>query len=131
MRKTTRRTFGELLDEFDAVALPAKPRKRTTLIAYRSDIRVHPRPAFGDDDLEKLVRAPERFEKYAVEKLEAGLSSKSVRNHLGLLGLIFKTARWCRWVCENPLDLIELPPLDQAETETLTSAEVARTPRAA
>jgi hypothetical protein len=40
--------------------------------------------------------------------------------------LIFKTARRWRWVSENPLELVELPPLDQAETETLTPAEVRR-----
>lgn len=126
MRKPQRRTFGELLDEFDRVALPAKPRKRTTLIAYRSDIRVHLRPAFGDHDLERLSRSPELIEAYAADKLADGLSSKSVRNHLGLLGLIFKTARRWRWVSENPLELVELPPLDQAETETITPEEVSR-----
>ena len=35
MRKPQRRTFADLADEFEAVALTAKPRKRTTLIDYR------------------------------------------------------------------------------------------------
>lgn len=95
MRKPKRRTFGELLDEFDRVALASKPRKRTTLIAYRSNMRVHLRPWFGALNLERLAHAPEMFEAYAAEKLAAGRSSKSVRNDLALLGLIFKTAR--RW----------------------------------
>jgi integrase len=125
MRKPKRRTFGDLLDEWEAVALAAKPRKRSTLIAYPNDIRLHLRPAFGTDDLGRLSESPERFERYAAEKLAAGRSSKSVRNDLGLMKQIFKAARRWRWVTENPLDLIELPPLEQAETETLTTTEIA------
>jgi hypothetical protein len=36
MRKPQRRTFGDLLDEFEEVTLYAKPRKRTTLLEFRS-----------------------------------------------------------------------------------------------
>ena len=32
-RKPKRRTFGDLIDEFEAVALPAKPRKKSTSFA--------------------------------------------------------------------------------------------------
>src|SRR5262245_21853511 len=51
LRKPRRRTFGDLLDEFEAVALKAKPRKTSTLIDYRGTIRNHLRPWFGEDDL--------------------------------------------------------------------------------
>jgi site-specific recombinase XerD len=103
----------------------AKPRKKSTLVAYRNDIRLHLRPAFAADDLERLSRSPERFERYAAEKLAAGRASKSVRNDLGLLKLIFRAARRWRWVTDNPLELVDLPALDQTETETLSSAEIA------
>jgi integrase len=125
MRKAKRRTFGELLDEFESVSLAAKPRKRSTLVGYRSDIRVHLRPEFEREDLERLSRAPERFERYAAEKIAAGLSPKTVRNHLGLLKMIFKAGRRWRWVVENPLEVVELPPAEDAETETLAAADVA------
>jgi hypothetical protein len=69
-----RRTFGELLDEFEAVSLAAKPRKRTTLIDYKATIRNHLRPEFGSEDLARLSRRPEAFERYAGEKIAAGLS---------------------------------------------------------
>ncbi len=62
---------------------------------------------------------PQAFEQYAAAKLAAGRSAKSVRNHLVLLGLMFKTARRWRWVGENPLDLVDPPPLGDLETETL------------
>ena len=43
-----------------------------------------------------------------------------------LAGLMFKQARKWRWVSENPLELVDPPPLNHVETETLTAAEVTR-----
>jgi len=125
MRKPRRRTFGDLVDEFEQVALTAKPRKKSTLIDYRAMIRNHLRPAFGPDDLAELSRSPEAFERYASRKLKEGLSAKTVRNHLVLLGLIFKTGRRWRWITENPLELVDPPPLHDLDTETLSGAQVA------
>ena len=73
-RKPKRRTFSDLIDEFDAVALPAKPRKNPTLVDYRCTIRLHLRPALGHFDLKKLSRSPEEFERYAGDKIASGLS---------------------------------------------------------
>jgi integrase len=124
MRKPRRRTFSDLLDEFEAVVLTAKPRKKSTLIDYRATIRNHLRPAFEHEDLVTLSRRPEAFERYAAEKLDEGLSAKTVRNHLVLLGLVFKSARRWRWVAENPLELVERPAIPDAETETLDADSV-------
>ncbi len=101
-RKPKRRTFSDLIDEVDAVALPAKPRKKSTLVDYRCTIRLHLRPALGHFDLEKLSPSPEEFGRYAGDKIASGLSPKSVRNHLVLAGLMFKTARRWRWVFREP-----------------------------
>jgi integrase len=125
MRKPARRTFGQLADEFEAVAIPARPRKKTTVESYRQTIANHLRPWFGESDLARLSRTPEEFEKYAVAKMRDGLSPKTVRNHLVLLGLMFKTARRWRWVSENPLELVEKPAVDDTETETIDSAVIA------
>jgi integrase len=126
MRKPVRRTFGVLADEFERVAIPARPRKKTTVESYRQTIANHLRPWFGESDLARLSRAPEEFEKYAVAKMRDGLSSKTVRNHLVLAGLMFKTARRWRWVTENPLDLVEKPAaLPDVETETIDAATIA------
>ena len=93
MRKPRRRTFGDLLDEFQAVTIPAKPRKKSTVDGYKEVIRNHLRVALGDRDLARLSQSPEAFERYAAEKLADGLSPKTVRNHFVLLHLIFKAAR--------------------------------------
>ena len=76
-RKPKRRTFGDLIDEFEAVALPAKPRKKSTLVDYGCTIRLHLRPALGHFDLERLSRSPEELERYAGDKIAAGMAPKS------------------------------------------------------
>ena len=125
MRKPRKRTFDDLATEFVEVALAAKPRKKSTVIDYKATIRNHLSPAFGTHDLGALSRSPEAFERYAATKLAAGRSAKSVRNDLVLLGLMFKTARRWRWVSENPLDLVDPPPLGDVDTETLAASDVA------
>jgi integrase len=125
MRKPRKRKFDDLVAEFVEVALAAKPRKKSTVIDYKATIRNHLSPAFGTDDLGALSRQPEAFERYAATKLAAGRSPKSVRNDLVLLGLMFKTARRWRWVSENPLELVDPPPLGDVDTETLAASDVA------
>jgi len=62
LRRPKRRTFSDLIDEFEAVALPAKPRKKSTLVDYGVTIKNHLRPALGHHDLGKLSQSPETFE---------------------------------------------------------------------
>src|SRR5262245_40761650 len=117
LRKPTRRTFADLADQFEQVTLRAKPRKRTTLIDYRGMLRNHLRPAFETEDLARLSQRPEAFDRYAADKIDGGLSPKTVRNNLMLLGLMFRQARKWRWVTENPIELVDPPPAEEAETE--------------
>jgi integrase len=125
MRKPPKRTFDMLADEFEQVGLAARPRKKSTVIDYKATLRNHLRPAFGSHDLARLSQSPEAFERYAADKIAGGLSPKTVRNHLVLAGLLFRTARRWRWVQENPLDLVETPAMPDAETETIDAAAIA------
>ena len=125
MRKPKRRTFDDLADEFEAVALAARPRKKSTVVDYKATLRNHLRPAFGSLDLGRLSQSPEAFERYAASKIADGLSPKTVRNHLILSGLMFRTARRWRWVSENPLDLVDKPPAGDGDTETVDAATIA------
>src|SRR6187200_2138331 len=86
MRKPARRTFDDLADEFEQVALEARPRKKSTVVDYKATLRNHLRPEFGNRDLVKLSQSPEAFERYAADKINGGLSPKTVRNHLVLAG---------------------------------------------
>jgi integrase len=125
MRKPTRRTFDDLADEFEQVALEARPRKKSTVVDYKATLRNHLRPEFGTRDLVQLSQSPEAFERYAADKIASGLSPKTVRNHLILAGLLFRTARRWRWVTENPLDLVEKPAGAEGDTETVDAAAIA------
>ena len=83
MRKPRRRTFGDLLDEFEAVALPARPRKKSTVVDYTATIRNHLRPAFGGPMTSRtLSRVPDQFERYVVGKARRWALAEEVRNHL-------------------------------------------------
>lgn len=124
MRKPARRTFADLADEFVAVGLAARPRKKSTVVDYTATLRNHLRPVFDNHDLGRLSQSPELFERYAADKIAAGLSPKTVRNHLVLAGLMFKTARRWRWVSENPLDLVDKPSTGDADTETMDATAV-------
>jgi integrase len=95
------------------------------VIDYKATIRNHLRPAFGHLDLARLSQSPEAVERYAAGKIADGLSPKTVRNHLVLLGLMFRSARRWRWVTENPLELVEKPATQDAETETIDAAVIA------
>jgi len=124
MRKPARRTFDDLADEFEQVALEARPRKKSTVVDYKATLRNHLRPEFGTRDLVKLSQSPEAFERYAADKINGGLSPKTVRNHLVLAGLMFRTARRWRWVSENPLDLVDKPAAGEGDTETVDSGTI-------
>jgi integrase len=124
MRKPAR-SFDALADRFEEVAMAARPRKKTTVESYKQTTANHLRPWFGSMDLGRLAHSPDEFERYAAAKMADGLSPKIVRNHLVLLGLMFKTARRWRWVQENPLELVEKPALPDRETETIDASTIA------
>src|SRR5262249_49240167 len=65
-------------------------------------------------------------EAYVARKLADGLSPKTVRNHLSLLGRIFRVAiRW-RLVTANPVEMVEPPKAEDTEPEVLTEVEIAQ-----
>ena len=52
-------------------------------------------PTFGPMPLAKLEQQPELIDRYITSKIQAGLSPKTVHNHLLLLQVILKRAvRW-------------------------------------
>lgn len=119
--------------EGDITGRQSPPDARTASLwpgTYKATLRNHLRPEFDAEDLVALSRRPEAFERYAAAKIAEGLSPKTVRNHLVLLGLMFKTARRWRWVVENPLDLVDRPTMLDLETEPLDAASVAAVLRA-
>jgi integrase len=100
--------------------------KTSTLIDYKLTIRKHLVPVLRTLELVELERRPELIEGYITRKLAEGLSAKTIRNHLSLLGRIFKLAvRW-RLVRSNPVEMVEPPRAEDIEPEVLTEVEISR-----
>jgi hypothetical protein len=72
--------------------LEAIGRKPSTLVAYRSALRVHLVPYFGDGPFDAVT--PKDVEGFMSAMRRQRLSSKSIRNHVGILGTIY--AHWER-----------------------------------
>jgi integrase len=103
-------------------------RKRSTLTAVESGLRVHIVPFFGTALLDSIRHEDVRDFAAALEA--KGLKPKSVRNYVGTLSALFNYAKGPqrRWATENPCDGLELPGvpepeeirfLDEAEREAI------------
>jgi integrase len=118
----TRITFTVFADRF--ITEYAEPRvRRKTLIDYKATLRNHLKPAFGAMPLEKVT--PEHVDGYIAGQLRRGkLGAKTINNHLRLLHVIFERAvRW-RVLRFNPVSAVDKLRVEQADTETLSPAEV-------
>jgi integrase len=84
-------------------------RKRSTIAAVESALRVQLVPFFGDKELD-TIRHEDVVDLVAV--LEGkGLSPKSIHNYVGTLSALFNFAKGPqrRWAAVNPCDGVELP----------------------
>jgi integrase len=90
-------------------------RKRSTISAVESALRVHLVPFFGEKALDAI--SPEDVSDLAVLLEGHGLKPKSVRNYIGILSALFNYARGPqrRWATENPCDGVELPGVPEAD----------------
>jgi integrase len=82
-------------------------RKRTTIADYRGYLRRHLAPFFGDRPMDRLQAT--EVERYLHAKRDAGLSAKTVRNHLNFLHGIFAFSIRRGWATANPVALVERP----------------------
>ena len=124
-------TVGEA-GERQVRQLATRGRKVSTLAAYRTHLRVHLGPHFGDKPLSRISK--DDVEEFVLVCLEGGQSVKSVRNYLGFLHGIFEFALRQGWVVANPCRTAEKPVapeanpdirfLDQTELDALLGATV-------
>ena len=99
-RKPERLSFAAYADRFEADYLPGRNLKASTLVDYRLTLRRHLRPYFGPLPLAAIE--PADVDGYIAEQAAAGLSPKTISNHLGLLRVMFKVARRWRLVAAAP-----------------------------
>lgn len=124
-RRPDKITFGVFAERFTVEYLPGRKLKATTERGYKDDIRLHLEPEFGALELAELASRPELIDRYVTKKIKT-LSPKTVRNHVTLLGLMFKVARRWKLVTENPVDVVDKPRGGGREMEILTGQQIGK-----
>jgi len=119
-------TFAAFSERWLNDYLPGRNLKLSTVDGYRQALHRHLLPHFGRTTLAQLEQQPELIDRYITDKIQAGLSAKTVTNHLLLLQTMLKRAvRW-RLITRNPVADAERPRLHQPELNVLTQTEIAR-----
>jgi integrase len=125
-RMPERLLFSAFAERWETEYLPGRGLKLTTLDGYKQALRNHLIPFFGPIPLEELEQRPELVDRYIAQKMQQGLSPKTVTNHLILLqGMLKRAVRWrlIRW---NPVTDADRPRVEQPEMQVLSETEIAR-----
>ena len=122
--RAERMTVGRAGERY-AESREALGRSPTTVEDYRSIVRVHFDPFFGEASIDRIT--PLDVEAYMAQKRRDGRSPKSVSNDLALLSSIFRHAIRRGWRSRpaNPVEGVERPkvPRRSAKLEFLDPAE--------
>jgi integrase len=103
-------TFADATHEWLRYVEQERGRKPSTLADYRSVVRAHLLPAFGDQPLERITS--ETIERWLSVRLREGkLSRRSLQKMLVLLNGIFRRARRVWKLQCNPVSEIERPTI--------------------
>lgn len=102
---------GALLVELRRV----QGRKRTTIEAYDSMIRIHLVPFFAGRTLDRIGRR--EVQGLITHMTKTGSSAKTTRNALGILHSIFEYARREGWVAANPCTLVDKPRVGDGDAD--------------
>lgn len=104
--------------------LAALGRKKSTITAVESTLRVWVEPSLGACDASRVT--PDDVEGM-IRTMRTRLAPKSVRNHIGTLSAMYRYAMHPRrkWATVNPCDAVDLPAAVQSdEIRFLTADEV-------
>ncbi len=118
-------TFQEFAKEWMETHVTTN-NKSSTQRSTRMILEQHLVPTFGSRRLDAI--AAEDIERYKASRLQAGLSPKTVNNHLGVLGKCLRTAaEWGRMGSVPRFRMLKVPPdrfdfLDPTEAVRLVAA---------
>jgi integrase len=116
-------TFAAFAERFTSDYLPGRNLKPSTVADYGSIITGSLIPFFGDTDIARIDAV--EVDAYISHATASGMSPKTVKNHVGLLRVMFKVARRWRMIHANPVDGAEMPRVDVPEMSILTESEIA------
>ncbi len=117
-------TFADAAAEWLRYVEQERGRKPSTLADYRSVVRAHFLPAFGDQPLERITA--ETIERWLAAQLREGeLSRRSLQKMVVLLNGIFRRARKVWKLSQNPVaDIERLPVSKRTDIEFYSPEEV-------
>jgi integrase len=104
-RKRTGITFKDAAQEWLRDGEGQRGLKPTTIVDYRSALRAHLLPAFGDIRLEDVT--PQVIERRRAQWLAAGVSRRNANKQLAILHGIFQRARKTHQLPSNPAADVE------------------------
>jgi integrase len=122
-RKPERLTFEAFAERFKADYLPGRNLKPSTIVDYELTLRIHLVPFFGELELASIE--PADVDAYIGSKT-GKLSPKTIANHLGTLGVMFKVAKRWKLTPGNPVEAVDRPRQDPPEMQVLSEAEISR-----
>jgi hypothetical protein len=95
--------------------LEARGRKYATILGVESALRVHLVPFFAEKPIDR-IRARD-VEELVVLLQRRGLTAKSIDTYVGTLSALFNYAAAAqrRWVTDNPVRGVELPPKEATQ----------------
>lgn len=128
-RKTVTEAASLYVDHLEDVM----ERKRSTIQDYRGYVLGHFRAFFGDTPIDRVD--PAKVAAYLKQKRSAGLSAKTVQNHLNFLHGVFAYSVKRGWAASNPVAHVDRPKktrsphrrirfLEPAELDKLITAVV-------
>ncbi|TML00333.1 MAG: hypothetical protein E6G34_02280 [Actinobacteria bacterium] len=102
-----RHSLGEVGERYVDHLEHVMERKPSTIQDYRGYLKGHLEPFFGDSPIDKI--GPPKVASYLKRKRGAGLSSKTVQNHLNFLHGLFRYAIRRKWAQINPVGHVDRP----------------------
>jgi integrase len=118
--KVENQTVSQFLERWlhDAVAPSVRA---LTLEQYEQHTRLYLVPAFGQKPLRKLC--PSDVQRFTADRLSTGLSPRTVRISLFVLGRALAQAVKFNLIARNPVDAVDLPKCERPPIKTFSEAQ--------
>ncbi|MCL4553244.1 MAG: site-specific integrase, partial [Candidatus Marsarchaeota archaeon] len=115
-------TVNAFLDQWLAECVHPPAVKPSTYTSYEGHVRLHIKPAIGRVRLSRL--SPEQVQKMVREKIDQGLSPKTVRHIVTTLRTALNQALKWGLVGRNVASLVTVPRIPRVQVNHLTADEV-------
>jgi integrase len=121
--ESDRLTVGAWLTQWLGMQKPPATKPKT-YEAYEGDLRIHLIPALGNRPLVKLQ--PQEVREFMRAKIEAGFSSKSIRNYRATLRAALNVAMQDGLIARNSAALAKPPRLEKRPAHVFSQEEALR-----